>query len=157
MEKKSYVKPKLNSEAFVPQSYVAACYDYTAMLYCSAPGSSKVYTNDGTEVGWGFDGLQHGGPCASGSIVEIRGNGTNQGKENLTGYSITNFKLGQAATQTESFTNEYNIGSKAETLIKGNYYRCSWCSSDGANTYYHVGVLKITSEVEEITGRPNHS
>ena len=34
MEKKKYIKPILESEVFIPQEYVASCYDYDALFYC---------------------------------------------------------------------------------------------------------------------------
>lgn len=54
MEKKrAYVKPSLESEAFVPNTYVAACGDHGTVYYfeCNAGGrrnSYNVYFDDGT-------------------------------------------------------------------------------------------------------------
>ena len=48
MAKKAYSKPMLKSEAFVPQSYVAACGD-TNKVYkftCDAPGGPLYYFPD---------------------------------------------------------------------------------------------------------------
>lgn len=48
MAKKEYSKPMLKSEAFVPQSYVAACGD-TNKVYkftCDAPGGPLYYFRD---------------------------------------------------------------------------------------------------------------
>ena len=48
MAKKAYSKPMLKSEAFVPQSYVAACGD-TNKVYkftCDAPGGFLYYFRD---------------------------------------------------------------------------------------------------------------
>lgn len=64
MEKKrAYVKPSLESEAFVPNTYVAACGDSgtTYLFTCDAGGgkSGTVYleTNGrpGLQTGWGGD------------------------------------------------------------------------------------------------------
>lgn len=55
MEKKrAYVKPSLESETFVPNTYVAACGDHGATynFTCDAGGGSwgDVYLNDGTNL-----------------------------------------------------------------------------------------------------------
>lgn len=68
MEKRNYVKPLLNSEEFVPQTYVAACTKYideegTSYLFkCNAASKYQfwdwvnltgysVFKEDGTEIG----------------------------------------------------------------------------------------------------------
>lgn len=55
MEKKrAYVKPSLESEAFVPNTYVAACGDSSAnyLFTCDAGGGERgdVYLNNGTNL-----------------------------------------------------------------------------------------------------------
>ena len=78
MEKKKYIKPILESEVFIPQEYVASCYDYDALFYCEKGKK-------------GQDG--HGAPCAT-TTVEVRG-AQAQGWEtgNKTGNSISNIDL----------------------------------------------------------------
>ena len=58
--KKMYESPMALEEKFMANEYVAACYDYKAILYCSAPGKDKNHCGDGTTTNWGFDGYQHG-------------------------------------------------------------------------------------------------
>lgn len=44
MEKKKYIKPILESEVFIPQEYVASCYDYDALFYCEKGKKAKMGT-----------------------------------------------------------------------------------------------------------------
>ena len=55
MEKKNYVKPLLNSEAFVPQEYVAACEKYII-----ANGTNITFNCDLT-TWWDENGLNWSG------------------------------------------------------------------------------------------------
>ena len=68
----------MESEVFIPQEYVASCYDYDALFYCEKGKK-------------GQDG--HGAPCAT-TTVEVRG-AQAQGWEtgNKTGNSISNIDL----------------------------------------------------------------
>lgn len=45
MEKRSYVKPILSGEEFVPQNYIAACGDVNSVykFECEAPGGTLFY------------------------------------------------------------------------------------------------------------------
>lgn len=135
--KKAYVKPSMESEAFVPQTYVAACYEFDAMFYCSLgskyPGGGSYESN----------GLQHGSPCAE-TTVHIDGNyrisgwehnkpvQIDRGSVDLNGFDLTTARAGDRIPFVE------------------------WTSFDDA-TYHHHGYGLITSEIEELPGRPNHS
>ena len=131
MEKKKYIKPILESEVFIPQEYVASCYDYDALFYCEKGKK-------------GQDG--HGAPCAT-TTVEVRG-AQAQGWEtgNKTGNSISNIDLNGF-----NLNEELSIGTVIPSV--------KWISVDpnGTGTYYHSGSRKITSKITQIIGRPNHS
>lgn len=47
MEKRSYVKPVLSGEEFIPQNYIAACGDSGAVykFKCDAPSGTLYYKN----------------------------------------------------------------------------------------------------------------
>ena len=134
--KKAYVKPLMQSEAFVPDEYVAACYNYTAEFYCrlGQQGSSD------------WNGGNHGNPCST-TIVDINGN-----------FDMTGHETG-----IKEHINIYNINfcdgfELYPGMEKGTRIPCvTWQSRDGGVTYYHEGTGKITSAVAEIPGRPNHS
>lgn len=51
MEKRNYVKPLLNSEEFVPQTYVAACGDETVTwsIKCNVPHGFGFIDNNGNK------------------------------------------------------------------------------------------------------------
>lgn len=63
MEKKAYVKPSLESETFVPQTYIAACGDSGVVYKFKCDAGNGVYgsvyqeTNGraGLQTGWGGD------------------------------------------------------------------------------------------------------
>lgn len=65
-KKKAYVKPSMESETFVPNTYVAACGDHgaTYKFTCDAGDGSwgDVYLNDGTNLtkdSWGKTSYFH--------------------------------------------------------------------------------------------------
>ncbi len=133
MRKKSYVKPILNSEEFVPQSYVAACYDYNAIFRC--------YKGE-KGIDW------HGAPCAT-TIVEIKGvNATGHESGAKTEVTIYDINLNDFDLSDE------NVG--VGTILP----KIEWKSKDtvdGTGEYSHYGTGEITSAVLQDSTRPNHS
>lgn len=133
--KKAYVKPLMESEAFVPNEYVAVCYNYTAEFYCSYGESSS---NDP-------HGMPHGEPCAV-TKVEINGN-----------FDMTGHETGGKEYITISSISFCDGFELSPDMQKGTRIPCvNWTSYDDG-TYYHHGTGLITSAVAEIPGRPNHS
>lgn len=67
MEKRNYVKPILNSEAFVPQTYVAACGDesVTWSIKCNVPyGTGFIDNNNNNKYDYRTDTyLAQGSGC----------------------------------------------------------------------------------------------
>ncbi len=131
--KKAYVKPLMQSEAFVPDEYVAACYEFDAMFYCDLGLAGSSESN----------GLQHGNPCAH-TTVHIDGN-----------YRITGWEDNKPV-QIDRGSVDLN-GFDLTTAREGSVIPfVEWTSFDD-DTYHHHGKGVITSEIEEIPGRPNHS
>ena len=154
MEKRNYVKPVLNSETFVPQTYVAACYDFTAHLICAIPGRSAYNVNDGTTT------RNDHGLCANEAVVNIKGSTGYEVEDGMinTNRPISGLTIGAeiAAGTTTGFSS--NIGSNSG-LENGKYYRAKWTSTDNENhtgSYSHYGRAYVTGVIE-IPGRPNHS
>ena len=135
--KKAYVKPLMQSEAFVPDEYVAACYEFDAMFYCDLgaayPGEDSYESN----------GLRHGSPCAH-TTVHIDGNYRITGKED------------NKPVQIDRGSVDLN-GFDLTTARKGSVIPfVEWTSFDDYR-YHHHGYGEILSEIETIPGRPNHS
>lgn len=134
--KKAYVKPQMESEAFIPDEYVAACYEFDAMFYCSY---GEAYPHEGSWEG----SLQHGSPCAE-TTVHIDGN-----------YRITGWEKDKPV-QIDRGSVDLN-GFDLTTAHEGSIIPfVEWTSFD-KDTYHHHGRGVITSEIETIPGRPNHS
>lgn len=153
MEKKSYVKPKLNSEEFVPQSYVAACYDFTATLTCAIPGSSSHSVGDGTTA------RDNHGICGNAGTFKVSGGSGYETNDNGTTNilrPITNLVIGAEASSNNGFST--SIGSN-NGLENGKCYYATWTSEDKEHNtgfYNHYGKACVTGVVD-VTGRPNHS
>lgn len=152
MEKRNYVKPLLNSEEFVPQTYVAACYDFTAHLMCAIPGTSESQVNDGT------DARNNHGLCANEAVVDIKGSTGYEVSNGKINYSrpISGLTIGAEIVDGGSFSSD--IGSNSG-LENGKNYYAKWTSTDNENhtgSYSHYGQAYVTG-VMEIPGRPNHS
>lgn len=141
--KKAYVKPLMQSEAFVPDEYVAACYNYTADFFCEL---GENYIGEGyPSSSFDENGLQHGKPCSV-TKVEINGNFDMTGHETGGKEYITISSI--------SFCDGFQLSTDMKV---GTFIPCvSWISVDDAE-YHHHGTGRITSAVAEIPGRPNHS
>lgn len=123
----------LVSEEFVPQTYVAACYDYNAIFRCYKGENGIDY---------------HGDPCAT-TIVEIKGvNATGHESGAKVSVSIYDIDLNDFDLEGE------NVG--VGTIIPN----IEWKSEDTVNktgVYSHYGTGEITSAVLQDPNRPNHS
>lgn len=153
MMKRVYESPRACAEMFMPNEYVAACYDYKAELYCAIPGRSMSYVNDGKNTQQGpLDGHDHGGPCTSNNSCNIAGS---TGMENSTGHAISNIKIGQRVSGLGSRVS-VNIGSLSGELTDG-YYKASWTNYDDAGLdYNHYGIAQVSGVLSD-PSRPNHS
>lgn len=132
-KKKAYVKPELHVEEFTPNEYIAACFDYEAMFHCEY-GENK---QNG-----------HGAPCAN-TTVSAKG-------VNITGHEDVKTGKGSVTIYSVSLSADQLAGAK----VNDKFYNITWKSYDSVNytgEYSHKGWCEITSEVEQITGRPNHS
>lgn len=151
--KKIYESPKAYVEMFTPNEYMAACYNYTAELYCAIPGRFMNYVNDGEDIQKGpLDGHDHGGPCTSNNSCDIAGS---SGMETSTGHPISNIRIGQRVSGLESKVTA-NIGSLSGELTAG-YYKASWTNYDDARLRYkHYGIAQVSGVLSD-PSRPNHS
>lgn len=129
--KKLYVKPVMECEAFVPNEFIAVCYNYEAMFHCSLGENHQE---------------SHGDPCAN-TYVEIL-DGVATGHESGSKWSVQIYDINFGG---------YDI-SEAE---KGDIIRnIKWTSDDTVNhtgTYYHRGWCEITSQVAISQNNPNAS
>lgn len=154
--KRMYEMPRAYEEGFMANEYVAACYDYKAILYCSAPGKDKNHCGDGTGANWGFDGLSHGAACAQSTQFNVEGSKAYETADK-TGNPITNISIGASADVSKGINSVYisqNIGQN--TSMTDGYYKASWNSSAGGLKYDHYGLAQITGAVQD-PNRPNHS
>lgn len=134
MEKKNYVKPILNSEAFIPQTYIAACAQYSFRLMCS--------TNVNEKGSYDQKGM-HGGS------KEYDGNGnctltiTEFGSQEVHG-GIYNDDLRINGTLLEDYK---SLREYFKNIEDNNQYieKITW-STNGATdglTYLHEGKLSF--------------
>ena len=149
--KKSWGKPIVQVQQFVPQEYCDACFTYTATVHC---GYGKVYpARTGGPDGSGcYEGglpitnssPQHGAPCANSYLTVTVNNGvvTYAGHE------------GTAATQDVILESVVIPG--IATLNEGDHFtKATWTSKDGI--YHHKGDGEVTSWNMTWEGHPNHS
>ncbi len=162
--KKQWTRPEVMVENFVPNEYVAACYDYNVELSCAIPGTAYNKVDDyGTK--WntinrnGADGKLHGLCANMSTTMKVSGSA---GYETVNGVAqkdrpITNIVIGQACKDWKNDTYSSNAGTNSS--MNDGYYHATWKSYDGANmtgAYSHYGVAHVTSAIQ-IEGRPNHS
>lgn len=136
MEKKTYSKPVMVVEMFVPQSYCATCFSYTASLACRY-GLGVTPTEDGYD---------HGEPCAN-STIEVT---INNGVVTMVGH--------EGGDKTEVHLTSVNIPGITDVHQVGDQLEnCYWESTYGGLLYKHRGngVVNTWSMTKE--GHPNHS
>jgi len=155
--KKTWIRPKSLIENFVQNEYISSCMEIS--LQCAIPGNHTDRVADGTVARWGSDGLQHGicGNESTSFIASAFASGyeTVNGKADKT-RPISNVQLGRPISNLNRYTTFSStlIGSTPlESATTGNYYAV-WDSTDGAGTYNHYGLAKVTT-VDNT--HPNHS
>ena len=134
--KRTYNKPVLNSETFVPNNYVAACFTYRANLVCDLGQWHK--TNDCENMPqdrrecWDSNGAHHGAPCAESTVtVTVR-----DGKTTLSGT--------EGANKTHITLKSVNIPEVDQVSAVGaTFANCNWVSTDGGR-YNHTGNGEVT-------------
>ena len=150
--KKSYVKPQLFVEEFLPNEYVAACSSTIMSISatCARPGNSQYYC-DGTEWGdsypgsvEGYDGIEYfyHGACGKSSVLDVTSAGT--GTEN-NGQPITNVKFGGVVDGMNSYVDGVlETTTSFRGLQVGKYYETTWVSHDPQDRKYnHYGISTI--------------
>ena len=134
--KRTYNKPVLNSETFVPNNYVAACFTYRANLVCDLGQWHK--TNDCEKMPqnsrqcYESNGAHHGAPCAESTVtVTVR-----DGKTTLSGT--------EGANKTHITLESVNIpGVDQVSAVGETFENCNWVSTDGGR-YNHTGDGVVT-------------
>lgn len=131
MEKKAYVKPSLESETFVPQTYIAACGDTNNeyIFQCDAMGgiTGTVFYDDGDNR---FDPVIFGGGdrwMGSGYHACGKEHVTQVGDDFISGWYITGW---DAATGEGDFVTQVII----------------WRGADGKNIHCTTNLNKNTWE-----------
>lgn len=156
MEKKNWGSTKIDIQTFVPQEYVAACFEYEAELNCDFGSFHKENTasnHRGTGC-WPTSGTfagHHGAPCADSYVRVVVQNGV---------ATYSGYESRQSST-THTFnplTNVYipNIETlQLNSIIEG----ATWGSYDEDNHtgVNHKGNGRVTSWKMTWTGHPNHS
>ena len=134
--KRTYNKPVLNSETFVPNNYVAACFTYRANLVCNL---GQWHKNNNCERlpqnqrgCYESNGAHHGAPCAESTVtVTVR-----DGKTTLSGT--------EGANKTHITLESVNIPGVNEVDHVGQTFTdCNWVSTDGGK-YNHTGNGEVT-------------
>ena len=148
MEKKTYSRPVLEFEQFLPNHYIANCFTYTANLICDL-GKSKVdnvlpfgwegyYEVHGPQYNFEYDGkyykgtgAEHGAPCATTTVTVTVRNGvvTKSGKEGNPKESIVLDSINIPNIEQVS-----SIGQK--------FSNCYWESA--GRVYKHRGNGEVT-------------
>lgn len=130
--KKAYVKPLMESEAFVPNEYVANCYNYTGIFYCEL--GEKRQDN-------------HGYPCSRVEVTILDGEAT--------GHEAGSEKANVWIYDVDYGSNDISQAKKNDIL-----YGISWWSDDIVNhtgKYHHVGRAEILTQVAISSSKPNAS
>ena len=144
MEKKTYSRPVLLAEHFVPQEYCETCFTYEATLRC-AYGAVYPSTTGGPEGHGCFEanGAQHGAPCANSFI-----------KVTITNGEVT--YVGHEGADKPDVPLESVVIPGITTLQQGDHITgATWTSANG--DYHHQGNGTVTSWVLTKPGHPNHS
>lgn len=148
VSKRTYNKPLLQCEAFVPNEYVAACNLTNTILravpICAIPGNSADCINDGNtgRIGddeAGYYSRTHGTCGDNTGTATINGNtGTEPN-----GQAIEGLMIGSKASSFCSLSKNIGSETKWSALEVGSYYKAKWSSSDGTYNYEHYGLLYV--------------
>ena len=136
--KKTWVSPKATLEEFTPNEYVSACVE--GQIACYYPGTWNDKVDDGTNpTRYGpIDHKEHG-LCGNWATISFNGE-TGKGYEYVNGVAQKNRPISGISYKVSQGT--------------GTFDKITWQSTDGADTYYHEGQIKVTNIIED---RPNHS
>lgn len=140
--RKNYVKPILNSEEFVSQEYVAACYK----LICTAPNEKASSSDKGY---WGT--LYH----TTGGCKDPNGEAQS--------LVVNNNKLEGIYEAKHSVGSGFAGGWAKNIIVTDNYPNTlvgetvQWetegtSNADKGEIYHHTGIITL-----ELSSRPNHS
>ena len=130
--KKAYVKPVMECEAFVPNEYIANCYNYTGIFHCKY-GEDRV--ND------------HGYPCSRVEVTILDG-------------EATGHEAGQEKANVWIYGVDYGRNDISQAENGDILQDISWWSDDIVNhtgKYHHEGWAEITSQVAISPSKPNAS
>lgn len=128
MEKKSYVKPILNSEEFVPQSYVAAC-EFNIELICDIIHHGAVLDEDNNVYKWSEDRyMWHSTTGGCNVWVETDGSGS----EKHGGYYVP------SSLECSADLSKLEDGTYDNIIVEWESKDCETCSG----TYKHKGYIK---------------
>lgn len=130
--KKAYISPVMECETFIPNEYIANCYNYEGIFHCY---DGELNQNN------------HGYPCSKVEVKIVDGNATGHeaGSEKANVW-IYNVNYGR---------NDISQAQKGDIL-----YGISWSSDDIVNhtgKYNHKGWAEITSQVAISSSKPNAS
>lgn len=140
MEKRNYVKPLLNSEAFVPSEYIAACWG----VGCNIEQSNQYEIDNG----WYYMDVSHAtAHCGSASnqvIYDDNNDGiadrmVEEGTDGLGNLTCTIYS-------DSGFSNKISVSSVKPGQ---NIY---WTTAAGNKVWHHHGIVYAT-----FPGRPLHS
>lgn len=146
MEKKTYSRPVLEFEEFLPNHYCDTCFTYKASLQCVY---GYAYNHSGTGyTKWGDeDHLEHGKACANSSVTVTVENG-----------KVT--YAGHEGADKPDIPLESVYIPNIENLKRGDVITsptAHWGSNDGTNGYYHKGGGQVTEWDMTWPGHPYHS
>lgn len=127
MEKRNYVKPILNSEAFVPQSYVAACgdVDVTWAIECNVPYGFGFLDNNSNKI---YD---------SGDTYLAKGRGCD---EVHTGITLPQGQTPTANAMWQELTKETSNWSNSKYWKGDAYGTFYWEARSWGNDSHHFSV-----------------
>lgn len=157
--KKTYEKPVLHAEQFIPNEYVAACW----YIACSL-GTNDCYVKD--DADYNNESFNHTGENSNGYIWSKATKDANGSKHsrnsNGTGCGwATNQHIYQNADGSFSITEENvpegstlvcTITSPSPLKEISDGLTVKWTTSNGSTTWLHEGTVSLTAQ-----NRPLHS
>ena len=127
MEKRNYVKPLLNSEEFVPQTYVAACgdVDVTWSIKCNVP------------YGFGFLDNNSNGKYDEGDTYLAKGSGCN---EVHTGVTLPQGQTPSANAMWQDLKSRYSDYDNENNWDGNAYGTFYWEARSWGNDSHHFSI-----------------
>lgn len=128
MKKKTYVKPQLNCEEFVPSEYVAAC-EFNIELICDIMSWGATHDETNNVYKWSEDGwMWHS--TSGGCNVWVEADGS--GSEAHGGYYIP------SSLQSSTDLGALEDGTHNNVVVEWQSKDCQTCNG----TYKHKGYIK---------------